>query len=114
MAEFRSRNEAAVADGIGIYGISVDSVFAHKAFAQEMGGLPFELIADFERKLVNAFGVARDDVAGYSGMARRTVFVIDGNGVITWTWITSREHPQPDYDLVIEEARKAAGATAKS
>jgi hypothetical protein len=30
--------------------------------------------------------------------------------VITYTWITSREQPQPDYDLVIEEARKAAGA----
>ena len=114
LAEFRSRNEAAVADGIGIYGISVDSVFSHQAFAKELGGLPYELIGDFERKLVHAFGVARDDVAGYSGMARRTVFVIDGDGVITWTWITSREQPQPDYDLVIEEARKAAGSTAKS
>jgi peroxiredoxin len=108
LTEFRSRNEAAVADGIGIYGISVDSVFSHTAFAKELGGLPYELIGDFERKLVHAFGVARDDVAGYSGMARRTVFVIDGDGVITWTWVTSREQPQPDYDLVIEEGRKAA------
>ena len=33
---------------------------------------------------------------------------VDGDGVITWTWITSREQPQPDFDLVIEEARKAA------
>ena len=114
LTEFRSRNDAAVADGIGIYGISVDSVFSHQAFAKELGGLPYELIGDFERKLVTAFGVARDDVAGYSGMARRTVFVIDGDGVITWTWITSREQPQPDYDLVIEEARKAAGSKANS
>ena len=72
-----------------------------------------QLIGDFERKLVHAFGVARDDVAGYSGMARRTVFVIDGEGVITWTWITSPEQRQPDYDLVIEEARQAA-AKSKS
>jgi peroxiredoxin len=110
LTEFRSRNEAAEADGIGIYGISVDSVFSHQAFAKELGGLPYELVADFERKMVTDYGVRRDDVEGYSGIPRRTVFVIDGSGTITWTWITSREKPQPDYDLVIEEARKAAGS----
>ncbi len=111
LTEFRSRHEAAAADGIGIYGISVDSVFSHQAFAKELGGLPFDLIGDFERKMVTDYGVRRDDVEGYSGIARRTVFVIDGQGVIRYTWITSREHPQPDYDAVIEEARKAAGGS---
>ena len=110
LTEFRSRHEAAAADGIGIYGISVDSVFSHQAFAKELGGLPFDLIGDFERKMVADYGVRRDDVEGYSGLARRTVFVIDGNGTITYTWVTSPEQRQPDYDLVIEEARKAATA----
>jgi glutaredoxin-dependent peroxiredoxin len=110
LTEFRSRHEAAAADGIGIYGISVDSVFSHQAFAKELGGLPFDLIGDFERKMVADYGVRRDDVEGYSGLARRTVFVIDGNGTITYTWVTSPEQRQPDYDLVIEEARKAAAA----
>ena len=94
--------------GIGIYGISVDSVFSHQAFATELGGLPFELIGDFERKLVTAFGVRREDVEGYSGMARRSVFIIDGDGVIRWTWERSKEEPLPDYDLVIAEAKKVA------
>ena len=109
MTEFRSRHEAAVADGIGIYGISVDSVFSHQAFAKELGGLPFELIGDFERKMVTDYGVRRDDVEGYSGMARRTIFVIDRERTIRWTWVGSREQPQPDFDAVIDEARKAAG-----
>jgi glutaredoxin-dependent peroxiredoxin len=111
LTEFRSRHEAAAADGIGIYGISVDSVFSHTAFAKELGGLPYELIADFERKMVTDYEVRRDDVEGYSGIPRRTVFVIDVEGVIRYSWVTSREKPQPDYDLVIEEARKAAGAS---
>lgn len=88
----------------------MDSVFSHQAFDKELGGLPYELIADFERKMVTAYGVRRDDVEGYSGIPRRTVFVIDRDGTITWTWITSRETPQPAYDLVIEEARKAAAS----
>ncbi len=83
-------------------------MFSHQAFAKELGGLPYDLIGDFERKMVTDYGVRRDDVQGYSGMARRTVYVIDGTGTIRYTWQGSREQPLPDYDLVIEEARKAA------
>jgi glutaredoxin-dependent peroxiredoxin len=60
--------------------------------------------------MVTDYGVRRDDVAGYSGMARRTIFVIDRDGVIRYTWVASRERPQPDYDAVIAEAKKVGGA----
>ena len=97
-----------MADGIGLYGISVDSVFSHEAFAKELGGLPFELIADFERTMVTDYGVRRDDVAGYKGMAKRTVFVIDKSGVVRWAWERSKDQPLPDFDLVLAEAKKVA------
>jgi peroxiredoxin len=97
-----------VTDGIGLYGISVDSVFSHEAFAKELGGLPFELIADFERTMVTDYGVRRDDVAGYKGMAKRSVFVIDKSGVIRWAWERSKDQPLPDFDQVLAEARKVA------
>ena len=83
-------------------------MFSHQAFATELGGLPYELIGDFERKLVTAFGVRRDDVEGYSGMAKRSVFIIDRHGVIRWTWERSKENPLPDYDQVIAEAKRIA------
>ena len=83
-------------------------MFSHQAFAKELGGLPFDLIGDFERKMVTDYGVRRDDVAGYSGMARRTIFIVDHDGVIRWTWVSSREAPQPDYDAVVEEAKRVA------
>jgi len=108
LAEFRSRYEDIEAAGIGLYAISVDSVFSHQAFATDLGGLPFELIGDFERKLVTDFGVRRDDVEGYTGMAKRTVFIIDRKGVIRWTWERSKEQPLPDYDEVVAEAKKVA------
>jgi len=101
-----------VANGVGIYGISVDSVFSHQAFAKELGGLPYELIGDFERKMVTDYGVRRDDVAGYSGMARRSIFIIDRDRKIRWTWVSSRETPQPDYDAVIDEAKRVAAGEA--
>ena len=86
----------------------MDSVFSHRAFAEQLGGLPFELLADFERKMVDAYGVRREDVPGYSGMPQRSVFVVDPQGVIRWTWQRSQEQPLPDFDQVIAEARKVA------
>jgi peroxiredoxin len=83
-------------------------VYSHQAFAKELGGLPFDLIADFERKMVTDYGVRRDDVAGYAGMAKRVVYVISKTGTIRWVWERSREQPLPDYDLVLAEAKKVA------
>jgi peroxiredoxin len=59
--------------------------------------------------MVTDYGVRRDDVPGYSGMARRTIFIVDRDGVIRWTWVASREQPQPDYDAVVREAKRIAG-----
>jgi peroxiredoxin len=97
---------------VAVYGISVDSVFSHRAFAQELGGLPFELLADFERKLVEAYGVRREDVPGYSGMPNRSIFIVDRQGVIRWTWVRSQEEPFPNYDQVVTTAEEIAGRPA--
>ena len=83
-------------------------MFCHQAFATELGGLPFDLIGDFERKMVTAYGVRRDDVEGYSGMAKRSVFVIDRKGAVRWTWERTKDEPLPDYDKVIAEAKNVA------
>jgi peroxiredoxin len=93
---------------VAIYGISVDSVFSHKAFVEQLGGLPFDLIADFERKMVGTYGVRREDVPGYSGMPKRSVFIVDPQGTIRWTWERSQDQPLPDFDEVVSEAKKVA------
>lgn len=65
--------------------------------------------------MVTAWGVRREDVAGYSGMPLRSVFILDPEGTVHWRWKRSQEQPLPDYDLVLEEARKvAAGSEAKA
>ena len=88
--------------------ISVDTVFSHKAFAESLGGLPYPLVADFEREVVTAWGVRREDVAGYSGMPLRSVFVLDPQGVVRWRWARSQEQPLPDVEEVITQARAVA------
>ena len=88
--------------------MSVDSVYSHKAFAEELGGLPFELIGDFERKVVDSWGVRRTDLEGYDGVPRRSIFILDPDRVVRWRWLTSPEQRLPDVVEVLSQAMAIA------
>ncbi|MGV8040631.1 MAG: peroxiredoxin [Thermoanaerobaculaceae bacterium] len=75
---FRARN-------CEILGISVDSKFAHKAWAEsarECGGLggslAFPLLSDITRHTARDYGVMLED----AGVALRGLFIIDPDGVV--------------------------------
>jgi peroxiredoxin len=69
--------------GAELIGISVDGAWCHAAYAKDHH-LHFPLAADFEPKgaVSRAYGAYRDK----EGFAERALFVIDKNGVITWSY----------------------------
>ncbi len=73
--EFRDLHDEFAALDCVVLGLSVDPVESHRAFA-EKHGFPFQLLADTEGRLAEAFGVLRD------GRAERTTFVIGTAGRI--------------------------------
>ena len=68
-----------------LLGISVDGVWCHEAFAKDRH-LHFPLLADFEPKgaVAQMYGVYRKS----DGVCERALFVIDKNGVITWSYVS--------------------------
>lgn len=66
-----------------VLGVSTDSVKSHKKFAEKYQ-LPFTLLADEEKKIVNAYGVwAKKKFMGREYMGTlRTSFLIDPKGKI--------------------------------
>ena len=58
-------------------GVSVDSQFANKAYAQQIG-VTFPLLSDFTRAVTTQYGILNDKFP----VAHRTTFVIDKDGVI--------------------------------
>ena len=74
--EFRSR-------GYEVIGVSVDSAASHRKFIDKYE-LPFTLIADTDKELVQAMGVwGEKSMYGRKYMGTfRTTFVIDENGII--------------------------------
>ena len=68
-----------------LVGISVDGIWCHLAFAKDRH-LHFPLLADFEPKgdVSRLYGVYRSG----DGTSERALYVIDANGVITWTYVS--------------------------
>ncbi|MBR1387323.1 MAG: thioredoxin-dependent thiol peroxidase [Alloprevotella sp.] len=79
----RDSYEALLARGYAVVGASVDSEASHRKF-KEKQGLPFPLIADTDKQLVQAFGVwGEKKLYGRTYMGTlRTTFIIDENGII--------------------------------
>ena len=72
-----------VAAGYAVVGVSADSTASHRRF-KEKQGLNFPLVADVERKTIEAFGAwGKKKMAGreYMGILR-TTFVIDAAGAV--------------------------------
>jgi peroxiredoxin len=84
-----------------VYGISVDSFFALKAF-QQAQGLTFPLLSDFNKTVIRDYGVFNEDMIGLKGIAKRAVFVIDRNGIIRHKEVLDDARNEPDYDKVFD------------
>jgi peroxiredoxin len=84
-----------------VYGISVDTFFALKAF-HDAQGLTFPLLSDFNKQVIRAYGVFNEDMIGLHGIAKRAVFVVDGNGVIRHREVLEDARNEPDYQKVFK------------
>ena len=91
-----------------VYGISVDSPFSLNEFRDQLG-LEFDLISDVNRELIDAYGLSMDfDNLGVYGVAKRSVFVVDDDGTVTYEWVSDDPGVEPDYDEVEAAAEEAA------
>lgn len=91
-----------------LLGVSVDGSWCHIAFAHDRK-LRFPLLADFEPKgqVARMYGAYRED----DGTSERALFVIDGDGVIRWSYRSPvGVNPGADGILRALEALKSGAA----
>ena len=87
--------------GANIAAISVDSPFTLKAFAEDHG-FHFTLLSDFNKEVSALYGVQHEEILGLKGVAKRSVFILDGGGIIRYRWISDDPLREPDYSEVLE------------
>ena len=83
-------------------GISRDSPWTHIAWTQALD-LNFGLLSDFNGEAVRAFDIAIE-FRGFHDVARRTAFLVDGDGVVRAAW-EYEPSGLPDVDEWLEAAR---------
>ena len=90
-----------------IFGVSVDSPKSHRKFIDKYN-LPFPLLSDPEKQIVNAYGVwVEKSMYGRKYMgAERSTFVVDGNSRIAA--IFRKVKPEEHLGLVREALKKLA------
>lgn len=82
-----------------VLGVSVDSVWSHKAYAEKMG-IKYSLLADFHPKgaMSEKYGV----YLGEKGITGRAIFIVDKAGKVAWA---------KNYDIpVVPDINEVAAA----
>ena len=87
-------------------GISVDIVYSHHAFAEQLVGLTFTLLADFHPKgaATQAYGLWRED-RGYS---QRAIIIVNEHGRVDYSEVIPRGAPDVEKILAaVKEMRQS-------
>jgi peroxiredoxin len=93
--------------GATVLGVSADSPFSQGAFREEHG-LEFDLVSDMGGDTIRAYDLEMDiPDLGLHGIANRAVFVLDDDGVVTYSWAADDPTNEPDYDAVLDAVQSA-------
>ncbi len=81
-----------------VVGVSVNDPFSNKGFA-EKNMLLFPLLSDYNRDVIRLYDIELRDFAGLKGYttAKRSVFVLDKNGIIRYKWVSDDPGVEPNY-----------------
>jgi peroxiredoxin len=102
MQAFEQRLDTLADAGGTLYGVSIDSPFTLNEFRDKLS-LSFGLVSDVNRDIIEAYGVSMAfEAVGIERLAKRAVFVIDGDGTVTYAWVSDDPGVEPDYDGVIQ------------
>ncbi|MGB1277918.1 MAG: redoxin domain-containing protein [Nannocystaceae bacterium] len=114
LCTFRDNLDSLNSVNATVLGICVDAPFSNAAFAKQ-NNLNFPILSDYARTATAAYDVAHDDFAGMTGYtaAKRSVFVVDGEGKLAYTWVAPNPGVEPNYDEVKAVVAKL-GASAAS
>lgn len=88
-------------------GVSTDTVFCHRAFQKELGGLSFPLAADRwpYAETAKAYGIFPPSKHQIPFVNDRAVFLVDKNGKIAWSKVYELKEV-PDKSEMLAALRK--------
>ena len=96
MCSYSSGLEAFTDLGATVWGISPQDIDSHEGFARKHG-LRMPLLADTGREAIAAYGI------GLGSMMRRSVFIVDSDGVLRWKHVAMLGLTYRDVPTLVEQ-----------
>jgi glutaredoxin-dependent peroxiredoxin len=81
-----------------VVGISVNDPFSNKEFS-EKNKLPFPVLSDYKREVINQRGLEVNDFAGLKGyiVAKRSILILNEKGIVRYVWVSEDPSIEPKY-----------------
>ncbi|MBI3035766.1 redoxin domain-containing protein [Candidatus Woesearchaeota archaeon] len=86
-----------------VLGISVDSKYCHKQFAEKLG-LNFPLLSDFGKEVCRLYGTLRKE-----GFSERAYFIIDKQGIVRFKYLMPTPKDRLDNGQLINNLKDLQG-----
>jgi peroxiredoxin len=96
MCTFRDSMSELAGLSANVLGVSTDTFFALKAWA-DAERLTFPLLSDYNKTVIDQYGVVNPDMIGLKNIAKRATFVIDRGGTIRYREVLDDARNEPDY-----------------
>jgi peroxiredoxin len=105
MCEFRDTLKTFEELSTTVYGISVDSPYALRVFAEQQA-LNFPLLSDFNKEVASRLGILYENFNGLQGVAKRSVFVVRPDQTVAYRWSSDNAKDRPDLAEVKDALAK--------
>ena len=88
---------------VQVLGVSTDSKYCHKEFAQKLK-LNFPLLSDFGKEVCKLYETLRKE-----GFSERTYFIIDSQGIVRFKYLMPTPGERLENKQLIEDLQKICG-----
>lgn len=107
LGNFRDSINDLESKNVKVLGISVDSPFANKVFA-EHHRFNFPILSDYEREVIEKYNVVMPSLGKLKDfkVAKRSIFVVDDKLKVLYKWVSDNPMIEPNYS----EIRKATSS----
>ena len=82
--------------------IAVTATFSQIAFAEILGA-DFPMLSDWDGTVAHAYGVQYEEWKGHSGLAKRSLFLVDEQRRIVYRWLNEDALIVPDLYEAFDE-----------
>lgn len=94
-----------------VYGVSVDLPPAQNVFIREEE-LTFPMLSDWDHEVIHDYGVVLPEMYGQFEVAKRSIFVLDSTGTVTYRWVQGEG--EIDFETVVESVEEAVAEAGGS